>query len=101
MVPRSGFSSPAIDISVVVFPQPLGPSNVTSSPWAAANVTSSSTRVAPKLLVRLRMCTSGIQCAPQDPPGHRDHDGDDAELNHGKGGDRADNPACPELEHRH
>lgn len=33
MVPLSGFKNPPIMLSVVVFPQPLGPNSVTNSPW--------------------------------------------------------------------
>src|SRR3981081_1187372 len=80
MRPRSGLSSPAIDISVVVLPQPPGPSSVTSSPCAAENVTSSRTRVAPKLLVSPRTCTSGTQRSPQHPRREREHQPDDGQL---------------------
>jgi len=37
--PRRGFSSPAIERSVVVLPQPLGPSSVNHFPSGTSNVT--------------------------------------------------------------
>src|SRR5262245_53677114 len=38
--PARGRSSPAIDRSVVVLPQPLGPSSVNSRPWSIVKLTS-------------------------------------------------------------
>src|SRR5688572_20835707 len=43
-VPESGVSRPAMIRSNVDFPQPLGPTTATSSPFAMSNVMSSSAR---------------------------------------------------------
>src|SRR6266508_4676515 len=48
--PRSIRSSPAIDRSSVVLPQPLGPNRATIAPGATCRLTSRSTSAAPKLL---------------------------------------------------
>src|ERR1700716_523626 len=45
MAPRVGRSSPAISFSVVVFPQPLGPSKVTNSPAGISMSAMSTTSV--------------------------------------------------------
>jgi hypothetical protein len=44
MVPASGCSRPAIERSVVVFPQPEGPSRVNSSPSWTSKLTSSTAK---------------------------------------------------------
>src|SRR3990172_7474560 len=49
--PPSLRSRPAIIRSVVVFPHPLGPSNVRNLPSSASRLTSSTARTAPKLLL--------------------------------------------------
>src|SRR6266852_6939648 len=43
--PRRGRSRPAIERSVVVFPQPLGPSSVKSLPCGTSNATSCAARI--------------------------------------------------------
>src|SRR5919198_1082201 len=52
--PASGFSKPATMRSVVVFPQPLGPSRLSTSPRWTANDTLSAAVTRPKRFVRLR-----------------------------------------------
>src|SRR5690349_6379392 len=70
IVPRSGRSRPAIDRSVVVLPQPDGPSSVNSWPSSTSKVRSftAKTRYAPlrrrgaslsKLLTRFSMLSTG------------------------------------------
>src|ERR671934_1688428 len=60
MRPASGFWKPAIDISVVDFPQPLGPRSVNSSPSSTEKLTPSSARWSPKILTRFSTSISGI-----------------------------------------
>src|SRR5437773_1045188 len=50
--PASGFSRPATSRSVVVLPQPLGPSNVTSEPAGTSKSIASTAGVLPKALER-------------------------------------------------
>src|SRR6266700_7344911 len=50
--PASGFSRPAMSRSVVVLPQPLGPSNVTSEPAGTSKSIESTAGVLPKALER-------------------------------------------------
>src|SRR5437867_94677 len=54
MSPCVGSSKPAIMRSVVVLPEPLGPSSVRKVPPSTANDTSSTTRVPPNALVSRR-----------------------------------------------
>src|SRR5215470_6320781 len=51
MRPTSGVSRPATHLSVVVLPQPEGPSRLTNSPPAAMKLTSSMTSLSPKRLL--------------------------------------------------
>ena len=51
MRPASGVSRPATQRSVVVLPQPEGPSRLTNSPSAATKLTSSMTSLSPKRLL--------------------------------------------------
>src|SRR3954452_14567753 len=60
MRPASGVWKPAIDMSVVEFPQALGPSRVNSSPSATSNEPSSSARLSVNCLTRDVTWISGI-----------------------------------------
>ena len=51
--PSSGTSKPAIILSVVVFPQPLGPSSEKNSPSPIDSVTSRTAATVPKPLLTL------------------------------------------------
>src|SRR5215212_4614363 len=66
MRPSFGVWNPASDISVVDFPQPLGPRSVKSSPSATVNPTWSSARWSPKSRTRPSTWISGIvnSCHP-------------------------------------
>src|SRR5437016_14366174 len=55
--PSEGSRKPAISRSVVVLPQPDGPSRQTSCPWSIRSETSSTTVSGPKRLVRPRNST--------------------------------------------
>src|SRR6266851_9628740 len=90
-----------MDINVVVLPHPLGPSSVTSSPAAAENVTSSRTRVAPKLLVSPTTCTSGTQRSPQDTRRERQNNADEGKLHDRECRYRPDDAPHPELQQGH
>src|SRR5262245_48203089 len=85
--PSSGTAKPATHASVVVFPDPDGPSSVRSSPARAVKLTPSTARVAPKVFTRPSRRTSpprdGRELGPraaigalqtiEDPfPGHDD-----------------------------
>ena len=50
--PALGFSKPATMRNVVVLPQPLGPSSVTTSPCSTLNETLSTAVILPKILTR-------------------------------------------------
>src|SRR5690242_21843167 len=56
--PPSGERKPAIRLSVVVLPQPLGPSRVTNSPGATVRSMASTAVVAPKRLASPRSCSA-------------------------------------------
>src|SRR5215470_6800778 len=56
--PSVGTAKPAMHASVVVLPDPDGPSSVRNSPGRAVRVTPSTARVAPKVLTRPSMRTS-------------------------------------------
>ena len=58
--PASGSTNPAIDRSRVVFPQPLGPSNIRSSPLATEMLTRSRMVVASNRTTRSRTVTAAI-----------------------------------------
>src|ERR1700712_717629 len=67
MLPPTGFSRPAIERSVVVLPQPLGPSSVNSLPSGTSNVTSwAAFTLAPfgPLYSVNRPCTFSMSIAP-------------------------------------
>src|SRR5882757_6800158 len=55
--PSEGSRKPAISRSVVVLPQPDGPSRQTSCPWSIFNETLSTTASGPNRLVRPRKST--------------------------------------------
>src|SRR6059058_5384262 len=61
--PSEGSRKPAISRSVVVLPQPEGPSRQTSWPWSIRSETSSTTAIGPKRLVRLRSSTDDTPCS--------------------------------------
>src|SRR5437879_4630062 len=63
MLPWSGVTKPAIMFSVVVLPQPLGPSRVTNSPSATARSIASTAVDVPKRLVRPASCSAGSAIA--------------------------------------
>src|SRR5438067_3602740 len=75
--PRCGRSRPAIERSVVVLPQPLGPSSVKSLPCGTSNATSCAARIAwprsPMYSVQRPFTVSNSQLpdteAPPDPLG--------------------------------
>src|SRR5690349_24505348 len=60
IVPLSGRSSPAISLSVVVLPAPVGPSSTTNSPSLITRSRSLIATVSPKLLVTPRIWTSAM-----------------------------------------
>src|SRR5919197_6251540 len=102
--PCSGVWKPATDISVVDFPQPLGPSSVNSSPSPTWNVTSSSARLSLNCLTRDSTWISGIVTSRHADLEHeraeREHDDGHADLHHRERGDRADDPLQEGVEHR-
>src|SRR5258707_1386337 len=61
--PASARSRPAMMRSVVDFPQPLGPSKVTTCPLGMSKVTSSSARTLPNALLSPEMRMSGSDAA--------------------------------------
>src|SRR3954454_23707617 len=104
MRPASGVWNPAIDMSVVDLPQPLGPSRVNSSPSATSNETSSSARLSVNCLTRDSTWISGIvSCRHadlEDDPAEEQHEHRDAALHHRERRDRADDPLQERVEHR-
>src|SRR5690606_12922654 len=56
-LPESGLSKPAIILSEVVFPAPLGPRNPRTSPWRAVKLRSSTAVCFPYRLVRFSTVT--------------------------------------------
>src|SRR5258708_14364044 len=99
--PWSGVWRPAMHISVVVLPQPEGPSRVTNSFSPTLKLTPSSTLVPPNDMLRFSTVISGTARPPQDPRAEQQHDGDDHDLDDGQRGDRSDDAPGPVLEHRH
>src|SRR5258708_25653044 len=93
MTPASGCWKPAIDISVVDLPQPLGPSSVKNSPSRTLKLTPLSARVSPNDFARPSTRISGIalpQARPQEPRRNED-DGDRRhQLHHRQGRDGTD-----------
>src|SRR3954462_13711462 len=104
MRPASGVWKPAIDMSVVDFPQPLGPSSVKSSPSATSNETSSSARLSVNCLTRDSTWISGIVTSRhadlEDDRAEEAHEHRDADLHHRERRDRADDPLQERVEHR-
>src|SRR6266700_372704 len=99
MTPPSGRWNPAIDIRVVVLPQPDGPSRVTNSLSLTVKLTSSRTLLAPNDLVRCSTRISAMAGFPDEACAEQEHDGDDGDLDDGQGGDRPDDAALPVQEH--
>src|SRR6185295_16558030 len=62
--PSEGSRKPAISRSVVVLPQPDGPSRQTSCPWSIFNETLSTTASEPNRLVRPRKSTDANRLTP-------------------------------------
>src|SRR3954466_9851866 len=104
MRPASGVWKPAIDMSVVDFPQPLGPSRVNSSPSATSNDTSSSARLSVNCLTRDSTWISGIvtsrHATLEDERAEYEHEHGDADLHHRERRDRPDDPLQERVEHR-
>src|SRR6266851_4572007 len=99
MTPASGVWNPAIDISVVVFPQPDGPSSVTNSLSLTVKLTSSRTRTGPNDLARCSTRISDMSNAPDCARAKGEHDRDDEDLHDGQRGDRAHHAPLPVLQH--
>src|SRR5258707_8557785 len=90
-------------ISVVVLPQPLGPSRVTSCLSGTVKLIRSRTRAGPKLLVSWWTEISGMAAGflaqgPSQAEGQ--NEGDEEDLDQGEGGDRSGQSLGPGLEHR-
>src|SRR5258708_26461604 len=96
IVPASGRWKPAIDIRVVVFPQPLGPSRVRNSLSCTLKLMSLTARSWPKVLVRRSTVISGIAAPPQSrreqAPGDGDSDNGQRDLHHGNAPPRSVRP---------
>src|SRR5918995_2706143 len=60
MEPASGRSKPAINLSVVVLPQPLGPSSAVIRPASASRSKAYTARTAPKRLLRPRQLIAAV-----------------------------------------
>src|SRR5512139_64526 len=60
MLPRSGWSKPAISRRQVVFPEPLGPSRAKNSPGAMVSETRSSATTLPKARLVSRSSMAGV-----------------------------------------
>src|SRR4051795_60383 len=94
MRPSSGVWKPAIDISVVDLPQPLGPSSVKSSRSATSKETSSRARLSVNCLTRDVTWISGIVTSRhadlQDEGAEHEHEHGDAHLHHGERRHRPD-----------
>src|SRR5712691_1064544 len=99
MRPASGAWNPAIDISVVVFPQPEGPSSVTNSLSLTVKVTWSRTRLGPNDLARCSTRISDMTGAPDCARAKAAHDRADQALDDGPRGDRAHHSPLPVLQH--
>ncbi len=68
ILPRSGSSTPAMHLRMVVFPQPLGPRTVTKLPLETSKEMSLIAMTLPKLFVKLRMRTAGGVVAVSSKP---------------------------------
>src|SRR5260370_8034428 len=97
--PASGVWNPAIDISVVVFPQPDGPSSVTNSLSLTVKLTSSRTRLDPNDLARCSTRISDMTNAPDRSRAEGCRDRDDEDLDDRERGDWAHHTPLPVLEH--
>jgi len=97
MMPASGVWNPAIDISVVVFPQPDGPSSVTNSLSLTVKLTSSRTRTGPNDLARCSTRISDMSNAPDCARAQGQHDRDDDDLHDGQRGDPG--PTTPRCQY--
>src|SRR5260221_13971855 len=103
MTPASGCWKPAIDISVVDLPQPLGPRSVKNSPSRTLKSTQSSARVSPNDFASPVTRISGIatsQARPQEPCSHEDDSNRRDQLHHRQRRDGTDRPLLEELQHR-
>src|SRR3979411_910828 len=87
MTPASGFTNPAMDMSVVVFPQPDGPSKVTNSLSLTVKLTSSRPRCSPYDFTRCSARSWGMAGSRDGTPANGEHDGDDEDLDDGQRGD--------------
>src|SRR6266542_2366950 len=92
--PSSGCWKPAIDMSVVDLPQPLGPSSVKSSPCSTAKLTWSSARCSPNVLLSSSAWISGIvssqRAAVEELRADAEYDDGDHDLHHRQGRDGTD-----------
>src|SRR5580700_11090335 len=118
IVPWSGRWKPAIDISVVVFPHPLGPSRVRNSLSRTVKLTSLSARPWarpwarpsarpcpwPKALLRPATVMSGMTVSSgpdrEQPASGRDGDHRDRDLHHGQRRDRPGRTLPQGVQHR-
>src|SRR5260370_24832715 len=80
MIPWSGLWNPAIDIRVVVLPQPDGPSRVTNSLSLTVKLTSSRTLFVPNDFARCSTRISGMAGFPGEAWADQGHDGDDCDF---------------------
>src|SRR5262245_29272445 len=72
MSPASGRSRPAMSLSVVVFPQPLGPRRVKNSPAFATKLSLSTATTRPKVLTSPATRTSRMpSCGSREDTGDR------------------------------
>src|SRR5688572_6057669 len=82
IVPASGYSKPAINLNVVVFPHPDGPSKESNSPAATSKETPSTARTSPNDLETSWSIRSGVRVGSRklvelsvvDGAGTRDYD---------------------------
>src|SRR6266540_789959 len=103
MRPSSGVCRPAIDISVVDLPHPLGPSRVKSSPSPTWKLTSCSARCSPNSLTSVSTRMSGIVTSSdpelEDARADGEHDDGDGDLHHRQRCDGADDALDERREH--
>src|SRR5260370_25741301 len=97
--PASGVWNPALDISVVVFPQPDGPSSVTNSLSLTVKLTSARTRLDRNDWARCSTRISDMTNAPDRSRAEGCRDRDDEDLDDRERGDRAHHTPLPVLEH--
>src|SRR5688500_17235379 len=99
--PPEGCSSPATQLRVVDFPQPLGPRRVKNSPSLMVKWMSSRTTLVPNCLLRCATLTSGIVVTSlQEESGEPDEGRGDGDLQGGQCGDGAGVALDPQFEHR-